>query len=61
MDVRVRCCSLTKNAADGSLIGETVVKNYLESKEYKLSIDGKLTMGYLTHRGRSMDTIDTIF
>ena len=44
MDVRVRCCSLTKNAADGSLIGETVVKNYLESKEYKLSIDGKLTM-----------------
>lgn len=57
MDVRVRCCSLTKNAADGSLIGETVVKNYLESKEYKLSIDGKLTMGYLTHRGRSMDTM----
>ena len=57
MDVRVRCCSLTKNAADGSLIGETVVRNYLESKEYKLSIDGKLTMGYLTHRGRSMDTM----
>jgi hypothetical protein len=57
MDVRVRCCSLTKNAADGSLIGETVVKNYLESKEYKLSIDGKLTMGYLTHRGRSMETM----
>lgn len=57
MDVRVRCCSLTKNAADGSLIGETVVRNYLASKEYQLSIEGKLTMGYLTHRGRSMDTM----
>lgn len=57
MDVRVRCCSLTKNAADGSLIGETAVRNYLASKEYKLSIDGKLTMGYLTHRGRSMESM----
>lgn len=57
MDVRVRCCSLTKNAADGSLIGETAVRNYLASKEYKLSIEGKLTMGYLTHRGRSMDSM----
>ena len=57
MDVRVRCCSLTKNAADGSLIGETAVRNYLDSEEYKLSIDGKLTMGYLTHRGRSIESM----
>ena len=57
MDVRVRCCSLTKPAADGSIIGETVVRNYLDSEEYKLSVDGKLTLGYLTHRGRSLDTI----
>lgn len=57
MDVRVRCCSLTKPAADGSLIGETVVRNYLESDEYKRSIDGKLTLGYMTHRGRSLESM----
>ena len=47
MDVRVRCCGLgpDKFAADGSHIGETVVRNYLESKDYKLSVEGKLTMG----------------
>lgn len=61
MDVRVRCCSLTKPAADGSLIGETVVRNYLESDDYKKSIDGKLTLGYLTHRGRALESMpDTI-
>ena len=57
MEVIVRCCSLTKPAADGSIIGETVVRNYLESKEYKLSIDGKLTLGYLTHRGRNLECL----
>lgn len=59
MDVRVRCCGLGPNsfAADGSHIGETVVRNYLESKDYKLSIEGKLTMGYLTHRGRSLESL----
>lgn len=59
MDVRVRCCGLGPNsfAADGSHIGESVVRNYLESKDYKLSIEGKLTMGYLTHRGRSLESL----
>lgn len=57
MDVRVRCCSLTKPAADGSIIGETCVRNYLESSEYKLSVEGKLTLGYLTHRGRSVECL----
>jgi len=59
MDVRVRCCGLGPNhfAADGSHIGETAVRNYLESKDYKLSIEGKLTMGYLTHRGRSLESL----
>ena len=59
MDVRVRCCGLGPNsyAADGSHIGGTVVKNYLESEDYRLAVEGKLTMGYLTHRGRSMDTL----
>lgn len=57
MEVKVRCCSLTKPAADGSIIGETVVRNYLQSKEYQLSIDGKLTLGYLTHRGRNLECL----
>ena len=59
MDVRVRCCGIGPRcfAADGSHIGETAVRNYLESKEYALSIEGKLTMGYLTHRGRSLDVL----
>jgi len=59
MDVRVRCCGLGPNhyAADGSHLGETVIRNYLESKDYKLSVEGKLTMGYLTHRGRSLESL----
>lgn len=57
MEVKVRCCSLTKPAADGSIIGETVVRNYLQSKEYQLSVDGKLTLGYLTHRGRNLECL----
>ena len=57
MEVIVRCCSLTKPAADGSIIGETVVRNYLQSKEYQLSVDGKLTLGYLTHRGRNLECL----
>ena len=58
MDVRVRCCGLGPNhfAADMSHIGETVVRNYLDSEDYKLSIEGKLTMGYLTHRGRNIES-----
>ena len=43
MEVKVRCCSLTKPAADGSIIGETCARNYLQSKDYQLSVDGKLT------------------
>lgn len=57
MEVKVRCCSLTKPAADGSIIGETCAQNYLQSKEYQLSIDGKLTLGYLTHRGRNLECL----
>lgn len=57
MEVKVRCCSLTKPAADGSIIGETCARNYLQSKEYQLSVDGKLTLGYLTHRGRNLECL----
>ena len=57
MEVKVRCCSLTKPAADGSIIGETVIRNYLQSKEYQLSVDGRLTLGYLTHRGRNLECL----
>ena len=57
MEVIVRCCSLTKPAADGSIIGETVIRNYLQSKEYQLSVDGRLTLGYLTHRGRNLECL----
>lgn len=57
MDVRVRCCGLGVEAADRSIITKTSVQNYLESEEYKSSIEGKLTLGYLTHRGRSLDAI----
>ena len=58
MDVRVRCCGLDKRhlAADNSYISEAVVREYLNSKDYKLSIEGKLTMGYLTHRGRNIES-----
>lgn len=55
MRVKVRCCSLTKNAADGSIIPERVVRQYLASEDYKLSVEGHLTMGFLTHRGRSLE------
>lgn len=55
MRVKVRCCSLTKPAADGSIIPEHVVRQYLASEDYKLSVEGHLTMGFLTHRGRSLE------
>lgn len=55
MRVKVRCCSLTKPAADGSIIPERVVRQYLASEDYKLSVEGHLTMGFLTHRGRSLE------
>lgn len=57
MEVRVRCCGVGPQsfASDGSHISEEVVRQYLNSEDYRLSIDGKLTMGYLTHRGRSIE------
>ena len=38
----MRCCGLGPNsyAADGSHIGGTVVKNYLESEDYRLAVEG---------------------
>lgn len=57
MDVRVRCCSLTKTAADNSLITETAVNKWLASEDYKRAIEGHLTLGYMSHRGRSLDTL----
>lgn len=55
MRVKVRCCSLTKQAADGSLIPESCVRQYLASDDYKLAVESKSMMGYLTHRGRSLE------
>jgi hypothetical protein len=59
MIVKVRCCGLGPNsfAADGSHIGETAVRNYLESENYKLSISGNTTLGFLSHRGRSIECL----
>lgn len=57
MDVRVRCCSLTKTAADNSLITEQAVNRYLASEDYRRAIEGHLTLGYMSHRGRNLDTL----
>lgn len=59
MDVRVRCCGLGPNhfAADGSHIGETVVRNYLNSEEYERSMETRECLGYLTHRGRGLTAL----
>lgn len=57
MDVRVRCCSLTKTAADNSLITEQAVNKWLASEDYKRAIEGHLTLGYMSHRGRALDTL----
>lgn len=57
MDVRVRCCSLTKTAADNSLITETAINRWLASEDYKRAIEGHLTLGYMSHRGRNLDTL----
>lgn len=57
MDVRVRCCSLTKTAADNSLITETAVNKWLASEDYKRAIEGHLTLGYMSHRGRNLETL----
>ncbi len=60
MDVKVRCCPLgfsEKNrAADGSIIPLEPVEAWLRSEDYKRLIDGKLGLGSLTHRIRSVET-----
>lgn len=57
MRLRVRCCPLGKPAADGSIVSVEVAREYLQSEDYKLSVDGRLTLGYLTHRGRQLQTL----
>lgn len=60
MDVKVRCCPLgysEKNrAADGSIILQEAVEQWLRSEDYKQLIDGRLGLGSLTHRIRSVET-----
>ena len=55
MDVRVRCCPLGQRAADNSIIPEYVVREYLESEDYKRSIATRSTLGCLTHKSRGVD------
>lgn len=60
MDVKVRCCPLgfseSNRAADGSIILEEAVEQWLNSEDYKRLIDGRLGLGSLTHRIRSIET-----
>lgn len=56
MDVKVRCCPLGKPAADGSIILEEAVVQWLNSDDYKGLIEGKVGLGSLTHRIRSIET-----
>lgn len=58
MDVKVRCCPLDPNhpAADGSIILRSAVEDWLRSEDYERLIDGKLGLGSLTHRIRSIET-----
>ena len=56
MDVKVRCCPLGSPAADGSIILEEAVTQWLGSEDYKRLIEGKVGLGSLTHRIRSVET-----
>lgn len=60
MDVKVRCCPLgyseSNRAADGSIIPLEPVESWLNSEDYKRLIDGRLGLGSLTHRIRSVET-----
>jgi hypothetical protein len=59
MDVKVRCCPLGQRAADNSIIPEHVVREYLESEDYKRSIATRSTLGCLTHKSRGVDGMPT--
>ena len=56
MNVKCRVCSLGTPAADNSIIPVEPVEEWLRSDDYKVLIDSHLGLGYLTHRGRSVET-----
>lgn len=56
MNVKVRCCCLGAPAADSSIIPVEPVEEWLRSEDYKNLRDNHLGLGYLTHRGRSVET-----
>ena len=56
MNVKVRCCCLGAPAADNSIIPVEPVEEWLRSDDYKNLRDNHLGLGYLTHRGRSVET-----
>lgn len=56
MNVKVRCCCLGSPAADSSIIPVEPVEEWLRSEDYKNLRDNHLGLGYLTHRGRSVET-----
>ena len=56
MEVRVKLLSFNEPASDGSHIPVEVVRQYLESTEYKNAIASHKMLGTLTHRARNIST-----
>lgn len=56
MEVRVKLLSFNEPASDGSHIPVEVVRQYLESNEYKNAIASHQMLGTLTHRARNIAT-----
>lgn len=55
MNVKVRLFSLTQPAADGSMIGERELTQYLESNQYREDVENRTMLGGLSHRLRSIE------
>lgn len=55
MDIKIRCCELGARASDNSIIEFGAVRDYLESEEYKISVQNRTMLGYLTHRARGVN------
>lgn len=55
MNVKVRLFSLTQPAADGSMIGERELIQYLQSNQYHEDVENRTMLGGLSHRLRSLE------
>ena len=59
MDIKIRVVPLGQRAADNSIINESVVRDYLQSEDYKEAIKNHTMLGYLTHRARGVEGMPT--